>query len=163
MRHESIPATLTAENLAKWILDNNDRTFQHVEKTDLDEETIHELEKKSSLASRAIDRLEAVKDQFMEVLKGGTPDPDVPFDISIPPTKGLKVLEANRKFADTQLEQGYSENTIDIYMIPNPEASRMVAVDIEGTEEEHKKYGKLFTKEKKQKGKTEKEVQEPEI
>lgn len=174
MRHPSVPSTLTPENLASWIEKNHDRKFQHVEKTDLTEETVRELEHKSSLASRAIDRLNDVKDTFMEILNNGTPDPEKPEDVTIPMTKGLKVLKANREWADKQLEQGYSEDTIDIYMVPDPENSRMLALDIEGkeweefsvdmTEEEHKKYGKLFTKEKKKGGKVKAEVTEaPEL
>jgi hypothetical protein len=159
MIHPSIPQTLTPENLAAWIEKNHDRKFQHVEKTELTDETVRELEHKSSLASRAIDRLNEVKKQFMETLKNGTPEEDKPEDVTIPPTKGLKVLTANREWADKQLEQGYSEDVIDIYMVPDPENSRMVALDIEGkeweqfsvdmTEEDHKKYGKLFAKDKK--------------
>jgi hypothetical protein len=159
MRHASIPQSLTPENLATWILDNKDSTFQHIEKTELTEETVRDYEHKSSLASRAIDRLNEVKNTFMETLKNGTPDLDKPVDVTIPPTKGLKVLTANREFADKQLEQGFSEELIDIYMVADPENSRMIAMDIEGkewesfssdmTEEQHKKYGKLFKKEKK--------------
>lgn len=173
MRHASIPQSLTPENLATWILDNKDSTFQHIEKTELTEETVRDYEHKSSLASRAIDRLNEVKNNFMEILKNGTPDLEKPVDVTIPPTKGLKVLTANREFADKQLEQGFSEEIIDIYMLPDPENGRMVAMDIEGkeyenystdmSEDEHKKFGKLFKKEKKVKkvkGAVEGETQE---
>jgi hypothetical protein len=163
MKHASIPQSLTPENLASWILDNKDSTFQHIEKTELNEETIRDYEHKSSLASRAIDRLNEVKDNFMEILNNGTPDQEKPVDVTIPMTKGLKVLKANREFADKQLEQGFSEEFIDIYMIADPENGRMVAMDIEGNEwadfstdmneEQTKKYGKLFAKGKKEKKK----------
>ncbi len=158
MLHKSIPQSLTPENLASWIVKNQDRKFLHTEKTDLTEETISFLEHKSSLASRAIDRLNKVKEEFMDTLKNGTPDADKPVDVTIPPTSGLKVLTANREWADKQLEQGFSEDLIDIYMVPDPENNQMVGIDIEGnewpeytvemTEDEHKKYGKLFSKEK---------------
>lgn len=143
MKHPCIPNSLTPENLAKWITDNSVETIHHVEKTELDEETKHELEEQSSLASRAMDRLEAIKTDFMTVLKEGT---DVthddrgdavyvtPKDFTIPPTKGLKALKANRKHADQQLENGFKEEPIDIYIIPFPEQSQMVALDIEGFE-----------------------------
>ncbi len=173
MIHPSIPQTLTPENLATWIEKNHDRKFQHIEKTELTEDVIRDLEHKSSLASRAIDRLNEVKDSFMETLKNGTPDQEKPEDITIPPTKGLKALTANREWADKQLEQGFSEEIIDIYMVPDPENSRMLALDIEGkeweefsvdmTEEDHKKYGKLFAKEKKKGGKVKADVDAPEL
>lgn len=141
--HRCLPQTLTPENLAKWITDNGKNEFTHIEKTDLDEEAIHELERKSSMASRAIDDLEDLKKQFMTYLKEGTPPiggdgPNShehgPLDITIPPTKGLKELKANRQFADKQLKAGHSEDEIQIWFIPYPEDDLMVAVDIEGNE-----------------------------
>ena len=164
MRHQSIPQSLTPEDLAQWIMDNSDRNFTHTVKTDLTEEVVQELEHKSSLASRAIDRLEEIKKEFMDTLKDGTPDPKEPADVTIPPTAGLKVLKANREWADKQLEQGYSEENIEIYMVPDPENGMMVAVDIEGkeedewshytvemTEDEERKYGKPMLKKDKTK------------
>ena len=134
MKHPAIPSNLTPENLAEWIKSNAAEVIEHVEKTELEEEQVHELEKKSSLASRAIDRLETIKKEFMETLKEGTPDEEMPVDITIPPTKGLKILKANRAFADKQLENGFLEENIPLYMIPYPEDSLMVAFDIEGNE-----------------------------
>ena len=133
-KHRSVPQTMTPEMLAQWIKDNAKETVEHVEKVELDEETVHDLEKKSSLASRAIDRLEDIKKTFMDVLKDGTPDRDMPYDVTIPPTAGLKILKANRAFADKQLEQGFREDNTTVYMIPYPEDSLMVGVDIEGYE-----------------------------
>jgi len=134
MLHRCLPQTFTPENLAKWIQDNAAETIIHTEKIELEEEQVQELEKQSSLASRAIDRLENIKEKFMEVLNGGTPDVEAPFDITIPPTKGLKVLKANRKFADMQIEQGYKEEETQVFVIPYPEDSLMVGVTIEGEE-----------------------------
>lgn len=134
MKHLCLPQTMTTEALAKWITDNAIETINHIDKVELEEEQVHELEKKSSLASRAIDRLEEKKKEFMDVLKEGTPDPEMPWDITVPPTAGLKILKANRAFADKQLEQGFREDTTVLYMIPYPEDSQMVAVDVTGFE-----------------------------
>jgi len=131
-KHLCLPQTMTTGNLAEWIKANATEVIEHVEKTELDEDQVHELEKKSSLASRAIDRLEIIKKEFMEVLTEGTPDEEEPVDITINPTKGFKILKANRAFADKQLEQGFTELAVPLYMIPYPEESEMVAVDIEG-------------------------------
>lgn len=142
-KHPSLPKTLTPEMLGQWIVENAIETLDHVEKINLDEEQVHELEKKSSLASRAIDRLEEIKKTFMDVLKDGTPDREMPFDVTVPPTAGLKILKANRAFADKQLEQGYREEVTTLYMIPYPEDSLMVAVDITG--EEWPDFGKQMS------------------
>jgi hypothetical protein len=134
MKHRSLPQTMTPENLAQWIKENAAETFEHTEKIDLEEDVVHELERQSSLASRAIDRLEKLKKSFVDTIKNGTPSPDNPVDFTIYPTKGTNVLKANREFADKQLEQGYKEEITSIYMIPYPEDSLMVAVDIQGFE-----------------------------
>lgn len=140
MKHPCIPTTLTPESLAKWITDNSVETIVHIEKTDLSEEARLELQEKSSLASRAMDRLEDIKKAFNDYIKEGTPGvdddgvPNEPVTITIPPTKGMKALKANRHFADQQIENGYTEESINIYMIPYPEESKMVGIDIEGCE-----------------------------
>lgn len=137
MKHPCIPVTLTVENRAQWIKDNAIETIEHIEKTELDEEQIIELQAKSSLASRGLDRLEEVKKEFLDYLKEGTPAMDgdyQPIAITIPPTKGTKALKANRAFADKQLENGFKEENVTIYIIPFPEDSLMVALDIEGNE-----------------------------
>jgi len=79
----------------------------------------------------------SVKKEYLDVLKNGTPGDDEerqPWDTTIPPTKGLKALKANRAFADKQLVQGHAEESITLYMIPWKEMNIMVAVDIEGFE-----------------------------
>ena len=162
MKHQALPQTMTPEALAEWIKNNHDGDIvNHIEKTELDEQMVKELEHKSSLASRAIDRLEAVKKEFMDILTNGTPNEEEPFDVTIPPTKGLKILKANREFADKQLENGYSEETIPLYMIPYPEESQMLAFDIEGnewpeytkdmTDDQVNKHKPMLKKSKKQK------------
>jgi len=134
MLHPCLPSTFTPEKLAGWITDNAIEVLDHIEKIELETEQIHELESKSSLASRAIDRLEKIKKDFMDILTEGTPDEENPVDIIIYPTKGFKILKANRAFADKQLEQGFQEEVIPLYIIPYPEDSQMVAVDIVGNE-----------------------------
>lgn len=163
-----LPQTLTPENLGKWITENAANTLDHTTEEDLDDETTKELEHKSSMASRAIDDLKAIKKTFDEYLTKGTPvNHDVivadneepkrlPMGITIPPTKGIKELTKNREFADQQLRDGVSKTVTTIYLIPVPEDSRMAGVDIEGneweqynrpmTDIEDNKYGKLFKK-----------------
>lgn len=187
MRHLALPETLTVEALAQWITDNAAETINHEEKVDLTPETIAELEHKSSMASRRIDELKEVEKTFKMYLKLGTPthaeqlnekgEPvRLPQDVTIPPTAGLDVLNANRQWADTQLRDGYKKDVTKIYLIPFPENRTMVGVDIEGneretytremTDEESKKYGELFApakelevKKEKKKKKAGKEVE----
>lgn len=138
MKHPCLPQTMTTDNLAEWIKSNNVEVIPHVERTNLDEEAVHELANKSSLASRALDRLEEIKKKFNEVIKEGTPgtddegNPNEPYTVTIPPTKGTKVLKANRHYADQQIENGYSEENIPLHMIPYPEESKFIAVDLLG-------------------------------
>ena len=154
---------MTTENLAKWITQNQKQVICHVDKTPLTPEEVADYEHKSSMASRAIDRLEEVKADFMHYFKKGTlPTPEgdgnfQPQTITIPPTKGVDALKKNREFADDILEKGYTEVTTDVYMIPYPEEEMMVAVTILGhectdysrkmDENEKQLYGKLFIKE----------------
>ncbi|HTJ52585.1 MAG TPA: hypothetical protein VL443_24185 [Cyclobacteriaceae bacterium] len=137
MRHRCVSQTSTYEALAEWIKSNAAEVIQHVEKINLGEEETHELERQSSMASRAIDKLEELKKEFMDYIKEGTPGIDgelQPVGITIHPTKGLKALKANRAFADKQLDQGFKEEGIPVYIIPYPEYSLMVGVDIVGAE-----------------------------
>lgn len=148
--HRCLPQTKTPEALAAWIKENAIETKPHIQRIDLDEYVIAELQAKSSNASRAVDRLEKVKKDFNDILNNGTPtegaesaleEPKhMPFDVTIPPTKGLKALRANREYADTQLENGYKEETTDVYLIPFPEESMIVGVTIEGEEFETGEY-----------------------
>jgi hypothetical protein len=137
-RHQSLPS-YPKEKLAQWLAENKIDQKVHVRETDLTEEMVHDYAMQSSLASRAIDRLKKVETEFKEFLKNGTPFDQAeeeyqPIDVTIPASKGLKALEANRAFADAILENGYTEEDIIIYMIPWPEVSMVVAVDVEGEE-----------------------------
>jgi hypothetical protein len=156
--HPCLPQTLTKELLASWIADNSKNSFSHEEHVKLTELEIQEFEHKSSAASRALDRLKAVEDDFKYHLKKGTPVLDgvaQPYETVIPPTKGSDQLKANREFADKILEQGYQVVTTPLYTIPYPEESTMVVVTIEGDEwpmytkpmskDQKALYGELFT------------------
>lgn len=145
--HPALPQTFTPEQLAVWLTDNKAEQINHSEKTPLDEDKVRELEHKSSMASRRIDELNAVKKTFEAFLKEGTPterigdneldEPKhIPQPITIPGTKGIKALQKNREWADKQLADGFSEQIISYYLIPFPEERRMIAVDIEGVENE---------------------------
>lgn len=160
-RHRCCPETYTAEQLGKWIEQNQKSVRTHIDKIPLTPEEVSDLEHKSSLASRAIDRLEEVADEFKAFIQGGTPydgEKHLPQDVTIPPTKGMKELKANRAHADGILEKGYNEEETTIYIIPFPDEKTMVAVDIEGqewpdytkamTESEEELYGRLFVKDK---------------
>ena len=144
-RHISLP-TYPKEKLAQWLAENKIDTRIHVQKTELTPEMIADYEHRSTAASRAMDRLNEVKDTFMEYLKGGTPFNGTdyqPVDVTIPGTKGLKTLEANRKYACDILEKGYTEEDIELYMIPWPETGMVIAVDVQG--EEYEQYTRAMS------------------
>lgn len=147
-RHECTPSTMTISNLADWIRSNKVDVINHTEKIKLTEEEETELQKQSSLASRAIDKLKGTLDYIKELINNGTPWDSAtnnhrPVSVTIPPTQGVKILEKNRKFADDQLEKGYKEEITPIYMIPWPEHEKMVAMDIMG--EEWSKYSRAMS------------------
>lgn len=162
MIYNTFPQTMTPENLASWIVTNALETKDHTDETPLLPDEIRDFEHESSLASRAIDRLNGIKESFIEVLKNGN-SLDEPMEFKIPPTKGLKLLSANREFYDMQLERGFKINITTIYFVPSPEEAKAIGTDIEGkewpeytrdlTEPEMEKIGKLFIKYKTKKGK----------
>ena len=151
MRHEALPQSMTAEQLGVWLADNNiDKKFYNDE-TPYTEEEIVEFEHKSSLASRALDRLDSIEKEFKEILRDGCEEP---IEQTIPPTKGRKILDANRKFADTQIEQGYNTQDITLYGMPFSKKELILYFDVEGqvwdnytldmTPEQKEKYVGLF-------------------
>ncbi len=159
-RHESLPMAMTPEQLADYIRTNRIETKNHVEKILLTEEEKRDLAVKSSLASRAILRLETLAKEVSKLIKKGTPwntdlgtnGDHVPVPITIPPTAGIDVLKANRQYADDQIEKGYREDITPIYFVPWPEYEKIVAVDIEGNEWSNYSR-KMTTQEVKQHGK----------
>lgn len=142
MRHESLPVTMSPEQLADYIKSNRVETLNHVEKITLTDDDKAKLAMDSSLASRALMKLDKLQKEVMYFINKGTPfdqslgdDGDhKPITISIPPTKGIEKLKANRLYADEQLEKGFREDVTSVYLIPWPEYEKMVAVDIEGSE-----------------------------
>lgn len=154
MIHKSLPQTLTPENLAEWIKQNCIDKKIHEERIPLDEAQIADLEHRSSVASRNIDKLEATLKNVTDYFKEGTQDP---IHFTIPPTKGIKVLKANREYADSSIEMGYTKEDTTLYGIPYPEREIVVFCDIEGTEypdyqenmtpEQIKFHGNLFKEE----------------
>lgn len=149
MIHPACPQTMTKELLAQWITENQKDIINHVEEEDLTEEEVRDHEHKSAMASGAIDELKEVEKEFKEILKNGTPynnetDSYEPYSVTIPPTKGLQVLEANRKFANDKLRDGRNKIETTYYLIPFPEEKMMIAVDIEGMENEQ--YSREMTK-----------------
>jgi hypothetical protein len=153
MRHESLPFSMTPEQLADYIRSNRIDSVNHVEKFPLSENEKKELALKSSNAGQAILRLESQQKYVTKLIKKGTPwdtnrgeDGDHrPIDITIPPTAGLDVLKSNRQYADEQIEKGYREEVTCIYFLPWPEYEKMIGLDIEGTE--WSKYSRQMTKE----------------
>jgi len=129
MIHSTLPQTYTPENLAVWIKQNALDTKAHTDEIDLTEDEIKELEHRSSAASRAIDKLKAQLKNIQEVFKKGI---DQAYEVTVFPTKGIDVLEANRKFADEQIEKGFREEITLLYAIPWPEKKKVAYVDIEG-------------------------------
>lgn len=139
IKHACVPATMTPEALGDWIMTQKVDQQNHVEKIPLTEDEITQFEHDSSLASRAIDKLMEVKKYFDNSLKKGTPydkatESHKPLSITIPPTRGLDALKSNREHADAQIVKGCKEEITELYLIPFPEKSRMIMVNIVGVE-----------------------------
>lgn len=139
IKHACVPKSLTPELLADWIQNQKIDVENHIEQIPLTKEEIQEYEHASSLASQSIDRLKAVKKYFDNALKKGTPfdkatEQHKPLTVTIPPSKGLDALEANREYADKQIMLGHKEEVTALYLIPYPETSRMIMVNIVGVE-----------------------------
>jgi hypothetical protein len=139
IKHPCVPQTMTPENLAQWITTQKVDNRKHVEEIPLTEEEIATFEHDSSLASRSIDTLKEVEKHFKNLLKKGTPydratELHKPATVTIPPTKGQDALTANREYADAQIKSGVKQDITDLYLIPYPETSRMIMVNIVGVE-----------------------------
>jgi len=151
MRHEALPQAMTPEELGVWLSEQSIDRKIYSEETPYTDDEITEFEHKSSVASRALDRLTDLEKKFKERLKNGVEEP---VDVTIPPTKGSKALEANRKYADDQIEQGYFVRDIDLFAIPYPEGEKILYFDNEGniwddytqdmTKEQKEEYVGLF-------------------
>jgi len=127
--HLALPTkTMTKENLAQWITENSIEQKSHEEHVEYTAEEIAAFEHESSLASRAIDRLTDLLDSFKQCVNEGNLEPR---DFTVPETKGLKVLKANREFADGQIEIGYRVIPTQLYGIPHGATSKICFFDIE--------------------------------
>lgn len=153
MRHETLPQSLTVEKLAQWLYENKVDTKSHTEEVPYTEEEITEFEHKSSLASRSLDKLDAIEQRVKLHLKEGVHEEPIP--ITIPPTKGRKILTANRLYADKQIDLGYAMTEIDLYGIPDDRSEQILFFDNEGTiwddysenmnEDQKKQYVGMFS------------------
>jgi len=158
MRHQSLPAKLTVEQLAVWITENKIELKVLEEKIPLTDIDIQDYEHKIAVATAAIIDLKAIEKEFKNTIKKGTNANAFgelqPVDFTVPPTKGVDQLTSIVEFNDAILKQGYTLNHKDCYGIPYPESKRVIFVDIEGEEvevfsramtlEETKAYNTLF-------------------
>lgn len=136
--HLALPQkTMTKENLAKWLTENRIEEKTHEEKIDYTKEEIAAFEHDSSVASRAIDRLQDLLDSFKGLINDGNVDPK---DFTVPETKGLKVLKANREYADGQIEKGYRVEPTQLYGVPCTSNGKVCFFDIEGEHWEQYDY-----------------------
>lgn len=129
--HKILPQTLTINELGAWIAENAIETKQHEEHYKLTEKEIAAFEHDSSIASRELDKLKALLDDFKEKLKDGT---TTEITVQIPVNKGLEVLKANREYADRQLTLGYRVELTTLYALPYPEKKQIVFFDVKGKE-----------------------------
>lgn len=127
--HEALPQTMSPENLAIWLDENQIDKKIYTLKYDLTPEDIAMYEHKSSVASRSLDILDELSKNFMAAINEGT---DEPRDFTVPDTKGTKVLKANRKFADACIRNGFSEQEVELFAIPHVEEKKIVFFDSEG-------------------------------
>lgn len=147
--HPSLPQTYTAERLGQWIDLHKASTKSHYDEVPYTEEEIREFERKSSVASRSIDKLDSVLEYVKELLKKGTPwdstqEVHLPVNVNVPPTQGTDTLRKNRQWADQQIEKGFKQVETKLFIIPDPDKLRMVAVTIQG--EEMEQYSRDMTK-----------------
>lgn len=138
MSHLALPQkTLTPEKLGAWIADNAIENKEHEEKIDYTEAEIAEFEHQSSVASRAIDRLTELLDSFKKLVTEGNMEPK---DFTVPETKGLKVLKANREYADGQIELGYRIVPTQLFGLPCQNNGKICFFDVTGAHWEQYDY-----------------------
>lgn len=120
-RHKALPEKYTPEQLGVWLTENAVDKRTHTEEVPLTEESKAEFREKIALSTAAIYDLKDIEKAFKDSLNNGTNfdgnerKPDV---FTIPPTKGLKELEANRQFADKVLKQGFTTVETEVFGIP---------------------------------------------
>jgi hypothetical protein len=129
-RHLVLPQKgMTPEELGAWIVDNNIETRIHEEKIDYTTEEIAAFEHDSAAASIAERKLVDLLASFKEPLTEGCQEEK---KFTIEPTKGTKVIKANREYADKQIEKGYRMDLTTLYGLPYPTTKKIIFVDIEG-------------------------------
>lgn len=137
-RHLVLPQKgMTPEELGTWIVNNNIETRIHEEKIDYTPEEIAAFEHNSAAASIAERKLVDLFNSFKEPLNDGCEE-EIKFTIE--PTKGIKVLKANREYADKQIELGYRMESTTLYGIPYPVSKKIIFVDIQGAHWEQYDY-----------------------
>lgn len=136
--HLALPQKqMTKEQLAQWLTENRIEEKCHEEHVDYTDAEIAEFEHQSSLASRAIDRLTIIAESFKKALNEGTVEPQ---NFTVPETKGLKVLKANREYADGQIERGYQIVPTQLYGLPCTANGKICFFDIMGEHWEQYDY-----------------------
>lgn len=123
---------MTPERLGVWIAENSHESRVHTEEVPLTEEQKIDFAQKITRSTAAIYELQDIKAEFENTLKSGTLFQDgnhTPMSYTIPPTKGLKALEANRQYYNRVLKQGFLENKTDLFGIAWVEGKRVVFVD----------------------------------
>lgn len=134
-RHPALPETYTPEKLGVWFTENAVDKRTHTEEQQLTEKDILEYKEKIANSTAAIYTLKDVEKAFKESLNKGTPfngQEREPESFTIPPTKGLKDLEANREFFDKVLKQGFVAHDIELFGIPYKK--KIVFFDVTGKE-----------------------------
>lgn len=134
-RHKALPEKMTVEQLAVWMTENTIDCRTHTEETPLTEESKLEFKDKIANSTRAIYDLKDIEKAFKDSLNNGTPfngNGREPEGFTIPPTKGLKELEANRQFADKILKQGFT--TVDTPVFGIPYKKELIFFNIQGKE-----------------------------
>ena len=112
---------MTPEQLGVWFTENALEKRMHTEEIPLTEETRLQFREKIANATAAIYDLKDIEKSFKDALNNGTTyngQERLPQDFTIPPTKGLKELEANRQFADKILKQGFTTTETEVFGIP---------------------------------------------
>ncbi len=156
MRHELLPQSKTVEELAAWLTENALEKKTHVKEEDLTIEGRHEHEAKIANATAAIYELQALEKRFKTTIKKGTDGllgELQPETFTVPPTKGIDILESNRQFSNQILKDGVLKTNVELFGIPDDNREMIVFFDIEGNlmdeqpmgSEQRQAAGKLFS------------------
>lgn len=120
-RHPALPEKMTPEQLGVWFAENALEKRTHTEEIPLTEESRQEFRERIANSTATIYDLKDIEKAFKDSLNNGTPfngNEREPIDYTIPPTKGLKELEANRQFANKILKQGFTTVETEVFGVP---------------------------------------------